>query len=318
MARPMTPDQTLAAMKKWKVPYKEYPGWKTRGRDPEHGPFIDVHGIGIHHTGSDSGQTDDYLKFLFVDGRPADGIPGPLCNVATDMDGDLHLGAQGRANHAGSGSMTVYNHIKNEDYDGYKVELKPGPDGVDGNAVLYGNEVRYDGGQPMTPAQYHSTLLWAAAVCDFHGWSALAAIGHREWTRRKIDPGNCPMTRFRTDLAAMLRLGPSGPVVSEPPKDITITTSCITRLADKHLGVSGACLVDNQQVMNIATYLNPQMAITTRPYFWAMCSKGNWVEAAKMMTYAIKVIQSKAGIKQDGIFGPLTAASLRTRGYIVK
>lgn len=207
MAKPMTADQTLGALKKWHVPYKEWTGWKTRGRDPEHGPFSDVHGIVIHHTGSDAGQSDDYLDFLATRGRP--GLPGPLCNVSTDMDGDLWLIAQGRANHAGTGSSGTFNHIKAEDYAGYVSELKPGPDNLDGNAVYYGNEVRYDGGQPMTPKQYASALLWAAAVCDFHGWSALSIIGHREHTSRKNDPGSCPMNKFRADVAALLKAGPA-------------------------------------------------------------------------------------------------------------
>jgi hypothetical protein len=205
-------------MRKWKVPYREYAGWKTRGRPASTGPFSDVHGIVIHHTGSDKGQSDDYLHFLFVEGRPADGLPGPLCHVSTDMDGDLWLGATGRANHAGKGSSTTLAHVMAEGYNGYGSELKPGADNVDGNAVYYGNEVRYDGGQPMTAKQYATAVRWAAAVCDFHGWSALSIIGHREWTRRKPDPGNCPMNKFRSDVAALLKAGPPKPTVTTPPK----------------------------------------------------------------------------------------------------
>jgi hypothetical protein len=221
----MTADQTLAAMRKWKVPYREWAGWKTRGRDPEHGPFSDVHGIVIHHTGSDEGQSDDYLDFLATRGRPK--LPGPLCNVSTDMDGDLWLIAQGRANHAGSGSSTTLAHVMAEGYNGYGTELHPGPDNTDGNAVYYGNEVRYDGGQPMTAKQYAAATRWAAAVCDFHGWSALSIIGHREHTRRKSDPGNCPMNKFRSDVAALLKAGPpkpTTPTTTAPPKGSLMAT----------------------------------------------------------------------------------------------
>jgi hypothetical protein len=206
LAEPMTPDQTLAALRKWKVQFREYPGWRTRGRP---GGITDAHGIILHHTGSGS-QSDDYLNFLFVRGRPEDGIPGPLCNVSTDMDGDLHLGAVGRANHAGSGSLTTMNQVVAEDYQGYTVELKPGPDNVNGNPHYYGNEIRYAGSQAMSAQAYRTALLYAAAVCDFHGWSALSVIGHREHSARKIDPGHCPMNKFRTDLAAVLNAGPDG------------------------------------------------------------------------------------------------------------
>lgn len=218
MARPMTADQTLAAMKKWHVPYKEYSGWRTRTRPGDHS---DMRGIVIHHTGSDAGQTDDYLRFLFITGRPADGIPGPLCNVATDMDGDLWLGANGRANHAGRGSGAVLAKITAESYAGFTSELHPGADDTDGNAHLYGNEVRYDGGQPMTAKQYDAAVRWAAAICDFHKWSALSIIGHREWTSRKNDPGNCPMNKFRAAVDARLKAGPGatsgGSTPSKPP-----------------------------------------------------------------------------------------------------
>jgi hypothetical protein len=163
----------------------------------------------VHHTGSNS-QSNDYLNFLFVRGRPEDGIPGPLCNVATDADGDLHLGAVGRANHAGRGSSTTLSRVTAQNYAGYTSELRPGVDNVDGNAHYYGNEVRYDGARPMTAAQYRTALLHAAAICDFHGWSALSVIGHREHSRRKVDPGRNPMNKFRTDLAAVLRAGPDG------------------------------------------------------------------------------------------------------------
>jgi hypothetical protein len=200
----MTPTQLVAALRKWGVQYREYPGWRTRGRP---GGITDVRGVMVHHTGSDS-QSTDYLGFLFVRGRPEDGIPGPLCQVATDMDGDLHLGAIGRANHAGMGSLATMNHVVAEDYNGYSSELDPGPDTINGNPHYYGNEIRYVGNRPMSAKAYRTALLYAAAVCDFHGWSALSVIGHREHSRRKADPGRCPMTKFRTDLAAVLRAGP--------------------------------------------------------------------------------------------------------------
>lgn len=213
MAKAMTAAETLAQMKKWQVPYREYHGWETRGR----GPMGEVHGIIIHHTGSDS-QSDSYLQFLAVDGRGD--LPAPLCNVSTDMDGDLWLIAAARANHAGAGSSHIMQHVIAEDYaaTAYKQELKPDPDDLGGtycNGSYYGNEVRYDGGQPMTDKQWASAVRWAAAVCDFHGWSAQSVIGHREHTRRKPDPGNCPMYKFRLAVSGLLAAGPP-----ETPGDV--------------------------------------------------------------------------------------------------
>lgn len=103
-----------------------------------------------------------------------------------------------------------------------------------------------------------------------------------------------------------------------PPKDTTITAACIRRLAQDHLGVSGACLTDCYQVMNIATAINPAMAKTTRPYLWKMVATGNWAEAAKMMCYAVEVIQAHGKLKQDGVFGARTGAFLKAAGYTIK
>lgn len=208
MAKAMTAAQTRAAMAKWKVPVRYYSGWETRGRRA----FGDVVGIFIHHTGSDS-QSDNYLKWLFTEGRASEGIPAPLCNVSTDMDGDVWVGAALVANHAGAGSQRTMDHVKAEDYNGYLAEIKPGPDNLSGNfsnGSYYGNEVRFDGGQPMTNKQWDGAVLWAAAICDHYGWSAKSIIGHREHTSRKNDPGSTKMYLFRASVHARLLAGPPG------------------------------------------------------------------------------------------------------------
>lgn len=227
MAKPLTPDQTIAALKKWGVRYKEYPGWRTRTRP---GGLTEVAGVGNHHTGGGS-ASDTYLHFLFVEGRPKDGIPGPLCNVATDTDGVVHLGAAGRANHFGSGSQRTLDHARAEDYAGYRSELSPGPDGVNGNPLFYGNEWIYSGTKPPSAAQYAAAVRYNAAICDAHGWTALSCIAHREWTNRKNDPFGVVMNKFRLDVAALLKAGPkpAADVTPKPPAstedDMPLTTA---------------------------------------------------------------------------------------------
>lgn len=206
MAAPMTAAQTRAAMTKWRVQYKEYSGWTTRKRP---GSFAPV-GLVIHHTGSDSGQNSpNYDYFLFVEGRPADGIPGPLCQAACEMDGDLILGAIGRANHAGSGSASTLKTVQNGNAP-LTATVKPGADNINGNGWYYGLEVKFDGGQPMTAKQYDNAVRWAAAICDFYGWNAGHVIGHKEHSARKPDPGSTFMGKFRADVAARLKAGPGG------------------------------------------------------------------------------------------------------------
>lgn len=236
MANPMTAAQTRTQLRKWKLKFQEYPGWETRGRP---GGMTEVHGVGIHHTGGGS-ASPSYLYFLFVKGRPEDGIPGPLCNVATAPDGTLHLGANGRANHFGSGSQATMDHVIAEDYNGYAAELSPGPDGVNGNPHYYGNEVIYTGSVEMTVAAYRTAVLHAAAICDFYGWSALSAIGHREHTRRKDDPGKCPMNKFRTDLATVLRVGPNVTWVGKTPTAPATSGSTTTPTEDPLMAITDA------------------------------------------------------------------------------
>lgn len=318
MSRPMNDDQMLAALRKWKVPFKEYPGWRTRGRP---GAFSDVRGVIVHHTGSDS-QSDDYLDFLFQKGRKEEGIPGPLCHVSTDMDGDLHLGAIGRANHAGRGSSATLAKVTAENYSGYTSEIRAGADNIDGNAHYYGNEVRYDGGQPMTPLARRTALLHAAAICDFHDWSALAVIGHREHSLRKPDPGRNPMTAFRVDLAAILKAGPGGgstPGPELPGRDVTIKTWSIRYGATTPKGLSGEAWQDCFQLMAFAA--NPKIAAITlhqrQGWLDATQRDSNWEFGNTLLMTTVKLLQRKYGLPITGLLDSRLAAFLRGYGYTI-
>ena len=211
MSRPMTAAEWRAAFTKWHVDIHYWPNWDdTRGRGFS---SSGVHFSVVHHTGSDGGDSDAYNRFLFNIGRPD--VPPPLCNTAVDADGDGHIGCIGRANHAGDGSSTTYYKVLNESYDGFKSEIKPGPDDMNGNYRSYGSEVKFDGSHPMTPKQYDTSVRIQAAICDHHGWSALSVIGHKEWSSRKPDPGNTNMAKFRRDVQALLDAGPDGVVGQE-------------------------------------------------------------------------------------------------------
>lgn len=207
MATALTLAQLTAAYDKWLVPYAVYPGAGTRGRPGG----ITPHGITEHHTGGGSASSS-YLYFLFVTGRPDEGIPGPLCSEATDSGGKVWIGAVGRANHAGMGSSVTRDHVISEDYNGYSAELRPGPDNINGNPLYYGNEWIYSGTKPPTAAQFRGAALAAAARCDAHGWSALSVFAHREHTRRKNDPFGVLMYTFRATVAAILKAGPKATV----------------------------------------------------------------------------------------------------------
>lgn len=223
MSRPLTLTQIVAAYRKWHVPHKVYGGAGTRGRP---GGITDAIGIVEHHTGGGSASAS-YLYFLFVTGRPSEGIPGPLCNEATDSGGTVHIGAVGRANHAGSGSSATRDHVRAENYSGYSSELRPGPDAINGNPIYYGNEWIYSGTRPPTAAQYRAAVLAAAARIDAHDWSALSAIAHREHSRRKGDPYGVSMAKFRSDVRSVLKAGPAATTRYVATGVLTTTTPSI-------------------------------------------------------------------------------------------
>lgn len=261
MAAPMSAAQTRAQMKKWLVPFKEYSGWTSRKRP---GSFAPV-GLVIHHTGSDGGQNSaSYDKFLFVTGRPAEGIPGPLCQASCEMDGDVILGAIGRANHAGSGSSRTLATVK-ADKASLTGQIKPGPDDTNGNGWFYGLEVKFDGGQPMTTKQYDGAVRWAAAICDFYKWGAGSIVGHKEWSSRKPDPGSTAMNKFRADVAARLKAGPTtAKPAPKPPAQpaeeawlvgakeeiLAYQATCTVHLKDNFRQVLGTSLAAMQEHMD--------------------------------------------------------------------
>lgn len=224
MSTKMTPSQWKAQLTKWRVNVSYLDGWETRGRPASTaGGELAPNGDMIHHTGSDS-QTSDYVNWLFTIGRPAEGIPAPLANAMVMMSGKFIMGAAGKANHAGPGSGRILQKVIDETTS-LTVEEVPGEVGtVNGNPRFYGFEVAYDGGQPMTAAQYETTVRATCAIFDFHGWSGQSSIGHGEWTSAKWDPGLTDMAKFRRDVIALLKAGPGGTPAPTPEPVVTFTT----------------------------------------------------------------------------------------------
>lgn len=203
MSTPMSSEQFVRQLQKWGVPFVETDGWRTRNRNSM-GAWGPVHGLLLHHTGDDAPDTAD--ERVLIEGRSD--LPGPLCHWGMRDDGTAVLIGWGRANHAGVGAANVRDVLLTEGYGAYPPA--PGPDSVDGNALLYGQETCYSGLHVMTEQAYRSTVRAFAAVCDHHGWSAKSCIGHKEWTGRKVDPGHLDMASFRRDVDALLEAGPGG------------------------------------------------------------------------------------------------------------
>ncbi|WP_063762071.1 MULTISPECIES: N-acetylmuramoyl-L-alanine amidase [Streptomyces] len=203
MAAPLSADQFLAALRSEGVRVKEYAGWRTYNRNHK-GPWGPVHGVMLHHTaGTNSLRT-------CIEGQSAE-VPGPLCIGLIDKSGLVHLIGYGRTNHAGKGSSAVLAAAKAD----AAPPARPGPDELDGNPHFYGFEIenRGDGTDPYPTAQLDASERVSAAICRAHAWTANSAIGHGEWTRRKVDP-SFSMAGMRDRIARRLR-GTTTPPTSE-------------------------------------------------------------------------------------------------------
>ncbi|MEU6990414.1 N-acetylmuramoyl-L-alanine amidase [Streptomyces sp. NPDC046465] len=189
MAPPLTADALLAALKAEGVRVAEHSGWRTHNRNHK-GPWGGMNGVVIHHT---AGANSLGLCWTGM----AD-LPGPLCHTHLSKAGLATMVGYGRANHAGTFAQNAHTAVVNES------ATHPRPDNaepVDGNAHYYGIEIENlgNGHDPYPAVQYGAAVRWAAAICRAHRWSANSVIGHKEGTRRKIDP-SFGMGQFRKDV----------------------------------------------------------------------------------------------------------------------
>lgn len=160
----------------------EHTGWKTRGSS-----WFFPRGVVGHHTASRTGSDVPSLR-ICINGRTD--LAGPLCHVLISRSAQCHMIAAGRANHAGSG--------------GWK--------GLTGNRSVFGIEVENNGiGEPWHPDVVQAFDLAAAALLDEINADASWYCGHKEWTRRKIDPHGLDMNEQRARIQAILNGDPMPP-----------------------------------------------------------------------------------------------------------
>jgi hypothetical protein len=212
MTDPMTADQLVSALRRWGVTVVEHPGWRTHNRNSK-GAWGPVHGSVVHHTASADGTS---IVELCYDGRSD--LPGPLCHGVIRKSGVVHLVGNGRANHFGTIAQNAYNAVLNES------ATHPRPDAaepIDGNSRLYGWECvnKGDSKDPWPDEQVEAIARVQASICEHHGWGANSVIGHKEGTRRKIDPAGLSMNALRVRVDQLLKAGPSGTTTPDIPKE---------------------------------------------------------------------------------------------------
>lgn len=166
------------------------PGWDGRG----HGPMSGVRAIFIHHTAG--GGSNDWR--IVQNGRA--GLAGPLAHMTLERDGSVRLLAAGQCWHAGTGE---HPRIGRNNANAWAV-------GIEGVSRGVGND--------WTPAQRREYPRVAAALCRHYRLPAEAVIGHKEWTSRKIDPGDWDMDAFRADVRRHMASRPAPTPAPQPTK----------------------------------------------------------------------------------------------------
>lgn len=248
MASPLTPDRLLAALKAEGVNVTEPSGWRTHNRNSK-GAWSDLNGIVIHHTaGSNS------LALCWT-GTAA--LPGPLCHTHLSKAGVATMVGYGRANHAGTFAQNAFDAMRNES------STHPRPDAaepVDANGRTYGIEIENlgDNKDPYPTVQYDAAVRWAAALCRAHGWSADSVIGHREGTRRKIDP-TFSMEVFRGAVAERLKHSAGWNPNDPEEDDVALTDAQIKQIAKEVLTLDG--VIDNPNPLTAPD--NPFISLET-------------------------------------------------------
>lgn len=166
----------LPALRDWGLTVHETAGWRTRGSSD-----FAPQGHVIHHDViPDQPGRQDHVPGIIIGGRSD--LPGPLANFWLEVDGDVHLVAAGKANHAGVGGWR----------------------GLTENRQVWGTEAN-NMGTPATPwpdVQLEAWYRLCAATCEFSGFSPVMVCGHKEWApTRKTDPHSINMAGFRTRVA---------------------------------------------------------------------------------------------------------------------
>ena len=158
-------------------------------------------GVIVHHTAGPKGRKKIDVEAL-AHGRPD--LSGPLANVGISRDGSVSWITNGRAHHAGEGSSKALARVRGD--CGVLIPVEP-DDGTYGNSYFFGIEIDNSGrvDDPYPQDQVLAAAQVAALLCYFWKWPPLTRVlGHKEWTRRKVDP-SFDMDDFRGRVNLELR-----------------------------------------------------------------------------------------------------------------
>ncbi len=183
----------------------EYDGWQERTNRP----FDSYTPIALldHHTAGSSILTNYPDPPDWPDSRLA-----KVCNLTIRGSGIVVVLNAGYAYDSGNGDRKVLDAVRNDQpapaptdtYDNLGHPAGPNP-GITGNPWFIDIEVQHLGnGDPIHPPQREALITANRAICDRMGWNPeTRLLGHREWTKRKVDPRwdgfSNPMPQIRID-----------------------------------------------------------------------------------------------------------------------
>lgn len=197
------------------------PGWSTRGGAWADGRVI---GVIVHHTAGALGK-DAPAFGICRDGRGGPSpVPGPLCNIHIARSGKVTVIAGEKANHAGKGSSLVLDELSRADAPMGDAKALGLADDATASGRTIGIEVEHSGKsvEPWGP-QIPALIDVLKHLCTGLDLDPAQIIGHREWTRRKVDPvyagaintPGLPSMDWLRDTVGSTLVGPTGHTVEE-------------------------------------------------------------------------------------------------------
>ena len=175
MAYEWLPENITDYLAKYSCTFVEWEGWYSRAAYGEDERDFTPVGLVNHHTAG----TNDYDPARLL----------TKCNFYISPVGVTYLLAAGYQADTGMGDPNVLARVRNDQPPTAPQDARPS-DRINGNPWFIDIEVGHWGdGSPIPEVQRDELIRVNAAVCDMYGWDPRTRlIGHKEWTRRKIDP----------------------------------------------------------------------------------------------------------------------------------
>ena len=159
-------------LNKWGVTWTPVDGWETRATSTIR--YVPT-GLINHHTAGPAWYPVDRLL--------------TKCNLYIDPGGLVHLISAGYQADSGMGDKKVLARVLAKEPVRPPSDIQTS-DRINGNPYFVDIEVGHPGdGSPIPPIQRQSLIRCNAAIVDYLKLDVPSQLlGHKEWTRRKIDP----------------------------------------------------------------------------------------------------------------------------------